>query len=77
MQDSTKGHARICTLNVQSTCGGNLEGTLRGCDDLHLDIALLLETKLNDEKHVRSRHGYEVNAMVTASASCGGVAWVV
>ncbi len=44
--------------------------------DLHFKCAML-ETKLNDKKHVRSRHGYEVNATVTASASCGRVAWVV
>lgn len=56
---------------------GNLEATLRGCDELGIDIVFLTETHLNDDKYTRFSHGYEVFASKATSDRVGGVAFAI
>lgn len=69
--------ARIGTLNVRTARGGNLEACLKGCGELHLDVVVLTETHLNDEKYTRRSHGFEIFATTTQTAFKGGVALAV
>ena len=64
-----RGMVRIGTLNVRTARGGNLEAALKGCEEMHLDIVVLTETHLYDDKYTRRGHGFEVHA-TKPSAVC-------
>ena len=71
---STGHHLRVGTLNVRSTQGGNLESTLKSFWQMKVDVAVLTETKLTNDKHTTNRFGYSVCATEARSSSQGGVA---
>jgi exonuclease III len=68
---------RLGTLNVRSAQQGNLEGTLKGLEVLGIDICLLSETKLSDDKFTKAAFGYDVYATKAKSSSQGGVALAI
>ena len=72
---SSTGVARcIGTLNIRCAHHGNLEATLRGLKEMHVDIAVLTETQLTYDKHTTNRFGYTVFGSFAQSSSKGGVA---
>ena len=54
---STGHHLRVGTLNVRSTQGGNLESTLKSFRQMKVDVAVLTETKLTNDKAMDRRKG--------------------
>ena len=63
----------IGTLNIRSAHHGNLEATLRGLKEMHVDVAVLTETKLTSDKHTTNHFGYTVCGSFAQSSSKGGV----
>jgi exonuclease III len=68
---------RIGTLNVHSGRNANLDCALRGSHILGIDIIVLTETKIDDEKYTRYSHAYEIHATKAVSKSQGGVALAI
>jgi len=68
---------RIGTLNIRTAWHGNLEAATKGMEEMGLDIAILTDTRLTNDKHMTFSYGYEVYATQSESASIGGVALCV
>jgi hypothetical protein len=43
---------KIGTFNIQSGCAGNMEGVLWAMHNMHMDIFVLREMKLTDERYI-------------------------
>jgi exonuclease III len=76
-QEATGTMLRLGTFNVRSGRNGNLESCLRGLDLLLLDVVVLTETKLHDDKFTKMSSGYEIFATHARSTSQGGVALAI
>ena len=63
----------IGTLNIRSAQGGNLEVTLKSFQCMGIDVAVLMETKLNHDRHTTFCFSYRVCASQAESSSQGGV----
>ena len=72
----TNPHLRIGTLNVRSCQGGNLEATLKNLQKMQVDVAVLTETKLTNDKHTVFHDGYSVCASKARRSLQGGVALI-
>ena len=68
---------RIGTLNVRSGRNANLDCALRGSQILGIDIIVLTETKIDNEKYTRYSHGYEIHATKAVSKIQRGVALAI
>jgi hypothetical protein len=53
---------------------GNAEVALRAIAQVNVDITILTETKLTDDRYIKYSHGYEVIATTSKSSAQGGVA---
>jgi exonuclease III len=75
-KEATGTMLRLGTFNVRSGRNGNLESRLRGLALLLLDVVVLTETKLHDDKFTKMSSGYEIFATRARSTSQGGAALV-
>ena len=58
---------KIATYNIRSGRAGNLESALRALEQMEVDLAILTETKLTDDRHTKFNFGYRVVATKAAS----------
>jgi hypothetical protein len=65
----------IGTLNVRSGRNANLDCALRGSKILGIDIIVLTETKIDNEKYTQYLHGYKIHTTKAVSKSQGGGGW--
>jgi hypothetical protein len=65
---------KIGIYNIRSGHAGNLEGALRAMHKMHMDIIILTETKLMDERHKKWAFGYYVMDTKAISPHQGGIA---
>ena len=65
---------KLCTLNIQSGWDGQLENALRSMQLMCVDVGVLTETKITDDRHTKLQFGYHVVATQAPSAHQGGVA---
>jgi exonuclease III len=72
--NNTKPQIRIATFNIRSGRGERLIAALRALEQLNVDVGLLTEVKLTDERYTRHSFGYEVAATTAVHHSQGGVA---
>jgi exonuclease III len=68
---------RTGTLNIRSRRNANLDCALRGCKLMGMDIVVLTETKIVDERYTCFSQGYEIHASKAISTSQGGVALAI
>jgi exonuclease III len=64
----------IGTYNIRNGRAGNLEGGLREMNKMNMDIFMLTETKLANEKHTKRSFGYDVVATKSRLKAQGGAA---
>jgi hypothetical protein len=64
---------KLATLNIQSGRAGNLEGALRATEKISIDIVVLKETKIVDDKYTKKAFGYEGVAMRAVNMVQGGL----
>jgi exonuclease III len=74
--DFSRKVIRIATYNIRSARGGNLESVLRALNQMNVDLGLLCETKLSDERFTKFSSGYRVFASKAPSSHQGGVALI-
>jgi exonuclease III len=67
---------KIGTYNIRSGRAGNLEGALCAMHKMHMDIVILKETKLKDERHTKRAFGYDVVATKAISPHQEGVSLI-
>jgi exonuclease III len=67
---------RIATYNIRNGRVENLEIALRVVAQLNVDIAILTEVKLTDDRFTNYSHGYGVIATKAKSSAQGGLALV-
>jgi exonuclease III len=65
---------RIATYNIRNGQQGNLESALRALQFMYVDLAILQETKISDEKYTKAYFGYEVLASKADTVFQGGIA---
>jgi hypothetical protein len=70
----TNPRIRIAMLNVRCRRGDRLVSALRAMEQLNMDIVLLTETKLADERYTRYSYRDDVVATKATSHHQGGVA---
>ena len=74
LNSSTKmWYINIATINCRSARNCNLQMTLKGCQKIHIDLAVITETKLDTEHYTKSYLNYNVIA-TQANLRQGGVA---
>jgi len=66
----------MTTYNVVSARGPKLLTALRAMEDINTNIALLMETKLCNERYAKKGHGYTMFATQAPRTQQGGVAMV-
>jgi Reverse transcriptase (RNA-dependent DNA polymerase) len=66
----------LCTYNIISGRGERLPAAIRALSTMHIDVAILTETKLPDDIYTRYFHGYQVRASRAPSVHQGGVALI-
>jgi exonuclease III len=66
----------IGTYNIGSGRAGNMEGALRAMHKMHMDIVILTERELMDERHTKRAFGYNVVAMKAISPHQGGISLI-
>lgn len=66
----------IGTLNIRNSQARNLESTLKQMQKMHINMAVLTETKMTTGKHTTYRFGYSMCMSEAWSSSQGGVAVV-
>jgi hypothetical protein len=67
---------KIGTYNIRSGRAGNLEGYLRAMHKMHMDIGILTEMRLTDERHAKRAFCYDVVATKAISPHQGGIALI-
>lgn len=78
-KEKTEGKQRrikVATYNIKNGRNGRVESVLRALDQMNLDLALITETKLTDDKYTKLSSGYLVFATTAASPHQGGIALV-
>jgi exonuclease III len=71
---------RITTINIRAGHGAaahNLQAVAKEGDEKHLDIIVVQETKISNEKHTRFAGSYDIFASETLTGNWGGVAFFV
>ena len=68
------GFIRFGTVNIVSARQNRLNMALRSLFKMEIDVAILTETKLTDDRFSHYDHGFEVFASKARSAQQGGVA---
>jgi exonuclease III len=63
----------MATYNIHNGQQGNLEITLRSLQFMNVDLAILQETKISDEKYTRASFGHEVLASKADTVFQGGI----
>jgi hypothetical protein len=76
IQGKEKRRIWIATFNIRNGRQGNLESALRALMKMNVDIGLLEETKIKDEKYKKKSFGYNVIATRAESVFEGGITLV-
>jgi exonuclease III len=63
----------ISTYNIRNGRQGNLKSALRALQFMNVDLDILQETKISDEKYTRASFGYEVLASKADTVFQGGI----
>lgn len=72
--DSGRITIQIATLNIRDARNSNLEAALRALGQMNVDVAVLTETRLNNDRYTRSAFDYIVSATTTTHMNQGGIA---
>jgi hypothetical protein len=62
---------KIVTFNIRNGRAGNLEVALRAIEKMEIDIDVLCEMELTDDKYTKLSHSYEVVATNAKSSAQG------
>jgi hypothetical protein len=72
--DSEKGkNVKVATFNIRNGRAGNVEVALRAIAQVNVDIAILTETELTDDRCIKYLHVHEVITTTAKYKAQGGV----
>jgi hypothetical protein len=71
-QPEGSGTFRMVTWNIVSGRGGRLTHTALGLAQMEVDLAVLTETKLVDDRHLKTASGYTIMCSKAVSGHHGG-----
>jgi exonuclease III len=74
--DCTTTVINVATYNIRDGRNANLEAALRACEQMHIDVGFLTETRLSTDCYTRSAYGYTVFATTTSRLNQGGTALI-
>ena len=74
IEDTGIGYIKLATLNIIDARQAGLNATSPCMKQMNVDIAILTETKLTNNKYTRRSSGYSIIATKAEGINCGGVA---
>jgi exonuclease III len=69
-------YVRIGTLNIRNGRRVNMEIAMQAIAHMNVDVAVLTETRLKDERYAKYVYGYEITATKAKYKIQGGIALV-
>jgi hypothetical protein len=73
-EENERRRIRISTHNIHNGRQGNLESATRALQFMNVDLDILQETKISDEKYTRASCGYSVLTSKADTVFQGGIA---
>jgi hypothetical protein len=75
--DTTKQQLKICTYNIWHGGGSRLTLAIKAISYMNIDIAVITETKLQQDTYTHGAYGYTVYATESQHEHQGGVALII